>query len=303
MMNYNVKSPPSPSFADIQPVNPLSLSAVRCAATLNLEGGNWLAEGDLNRAYSSFKSALEVLSHAELTLLLRLPSSVYAMAPTPSMQYQEHAEDHQQFLPAAHQQQQIFPSKKLQIYATLAQQTDEILRRNPLSFDSKPHHWSSPSSSTRTCSAQPRIDTTFFVYSEPFLFHPPTSPVTTQCMGLYKAQILFNLAIVFHQGGHAVDESSVFRALRLYDLCLECTISLTDSQELDSLIVTIAALNNKAQIFHEFCETKSLVVVLDTIHMAMVFLPKGVEFMETANLQGILFNVYMLRDLHCARAA
>jgi hypothetical protein len=275
---------------------------------LNVEGGEWLAEGNLQKAYASFKKALEVLSHAELTFFLQFPSSLSAKAPPPSVRHQEHTEHYTNYHPTLHQDQQqlheSFPFKELQIHATLAQQTDEILRRNPLSFNSnRPQDWSSPSSCDRTCIALPPTDTTFFVYDEPFLFHPTTSTVTTQYIGLYKAQILFNLASVLHQSGHSIGESSVFQALRLYDLCLECTLSLADSLGLDSLVVTIAALNNKAQIFHEFCETKSLLVVLDTLRMAMLFLPKGVEVMESAHLEGILFNVYMLRELHCARAA
>ncbi|CAB9526916.1 expressed unknown protein [Seminavis robusta] len=98
-----------------------------------------------------------------------------------------------------------------------------------------------------------------------------------------------------------VDDNSVFNALKLYDLCLENTIALAATQE--GLAITIVALNNKAHIFHEFCEFRSLQVVQETIYAALVFLPKGVQVMDNSMLQGILFNVYMLRNLNCARAA
>ena len=301
----NVTSTRCSSVAETLTIEQCSLASVRRAATLNLEGANWFSNGDMQKAYGSFKSALEVLSHAELTLLLQLPGYAFASVPLPSTQCPTPRIEHcPPFLPQQQQQYgKSLASSNLQKYATMTRQTDEILRVNPFRMNEskKPSHESSKG--TRTSNSRLRVESTFFVYNEPFLFRPPASPVNRQGMGLFKAQILFNLAIVLHQGGQAVNENAVFQALRVYDLCLECTISLLDSQELDSLVVTIAALNNKAQIFHEFCETNSLLVVLDTLQMAMVFLPKGVEFMDGLSLQGILFNVHILRDLQCARAA
>ena len=71
----------------------------------------------------------------------------------------------------------------------------------------------------------------------------------------------------------------------------------------EGLKLTVAALNNKAHIFHEFCATTSLQSVLDTLFLAMAFVPHGTEYMEPLEIQGILFNIYMLRDCTCARAA
>jgi hypothetical protein len=248
----------------------LVLAAMCLASASNNEGAKHLADGDLRRAYVSFKAAFEVLNGAELSLLLQ-QSSLESMV-----------EGDEQFV----------VSKDLQQYAAMTQQTETLLRANPPKF--------LPQSASTGFNKS-----AFFVYKKPFLFAPELEVPTKEKVSLYKAQAMFNLAMVLHQEGNGVDEASIYKALHLYDLSLECSMECNgvSSSSKEGLMLTIAALNNKAHIFHEFCDPRSLQIVLDTLYLALAFLPQGVQVAESSQIQGILFNVYMLRDLNCARAA
>ncbi|CAB9525398.1 expressed unknown protein [Seminavis robusta] len=271
----------------------VGMEALVCAAMLNNGGAHCLANGDFQNAYQSFKNALDMASQAELALLLQNPIATPIVGGQAHPQYtQQHCSTHRHGIQS---------SKQLQNYVTSTQETEGVLKESPLGQCAPPHATTPSPSASRAPS--PFKNSTFFLYNEPFVFYSPDAAqgFTAERVALHKSQILFNLALVHHLAGGCVDDNSVFNALKLYDLCLENTIALAATQE--GLAITIVALNNKAHIFHEFCEFRSLQVVQETIYAALVFLPKGVQVMDNSMLQGILFNVYMLRNLNCARAA
>ena len=292
----------------------LVLAALSLAAASNNDGATCLDNGDMQKAYECFKSALDIINGAELSLLLNPPP------PSPVVQYQQqhNASIEQQCLYQQQQQQQLFqqhqpqhvpqegfPIKGLQQYALLTQHSEALLQGNTSSWFKLPNN----SSAKTNTSFQ---NSPFFVYKKAFLFAPDPAAITRENISFYKSKVMFNLATTIHQGGNCVDESSVYKALNLYDLCLECSmicmtpgaaVSSSSIDRDDSLMLTIAALNNKAHVFYEFCEFPSLQIILDTLFLAMTLLPKGVQPKESQEIQGVLFNVYMLRDLSCARAA
>lgn len=138
----------------------LVLAALCLAAAANNEGAAYLKSGDMQRAYESFKCALEIMNGAELSLLLQAPQETPVIQPL-LQQLQQFQFPYHQLQPQP-QQQQSFPSKELYQYALLTQHTESLLRTNPPSFNPTQHFFKDSSFQTSA----------FFVYKKPFLFLP-----------------------------------------------------------------------------------------------------------------------------------
>ena len=293
----------------------LVLSALSLAAASNNDGAAFLKQRDVQKAYDCFKSSLDIINGAELSLLLNTASPQQKQQPWLthcSSIAQQHYQQHHHHLPQ-HQQIPSFPIKELQQHALLTQRSDVLLQggtANHSFFDASAR----PARSNTTSTSTPFQKSPFFVYKKAFLFAPNPHPssITTRQLQCYKAQVVFNLAATLHQGGNCVDEISVFKALQLYDLALEYSMmGLSTTLREESLLLTMAALNNKAHIFYEFSEFNSLNMLLDTLFWTMTQLAPTTNSTNHSqhqqpspeDVQGVLFNVYMLRDFTCARAA
>jgi len=324
----------------------------------------------LSKAYDAFKKALDITTGAELSLLLLNPASQ-------QQQQQEQQQLHHCCPPE--KTSCCFPIQELEQYASFTQNIETILQQGKpcTSNSSSSSFWNTftdtGSAGTDTSNKQSNINhsdnetfqkSPYFVYEEAFVLNlddavdltekaaaaraaaAATTTILTativskQVVAIFKAKIIFNLAVTLHRGGKCVDETSISKALQLYDLCLQytrCTTlwSLTTNnvknnnnnvkKKNDSplLLLAIATLNNKAHIFYEFSEFTSFRTALDALFTTMTFLPRRTKGRSTTSnatstttttstssqtgerehIQAILFNLYMMRDITCARAA
>lgn len=91
-------------------------------------------------------------------------------------------------------------------------------------------------------------DGSFFVYSNPFIFHPimvETPEYATNC----AAVVLFNLALALHQRGRRANSRSLYRARSLYNMSLALVATMACQDACANL--SVAATNNKAHVHFE----------------------------------------------------
>lgn len=91
-------------------------------------------------------------------------------------------------------------------------------------------------------------DGSFFVYSNPFIFHPilvDTPEYATNC----AAVVLFNLGLALHQRGRRAHSRALYRSRSLYDMSL--TLVSTMSCQAACANLSVAATNNKAHVHFE----------------------------------------------------
>ena len=132
----------------------------------------------------------------------------------------------------------------------------------------------------------------FYVYNEPLQFTTSVKS-TPYDVEFYKATLLFNMGLVLHKMSNCVDAWGVYRAMQFYELSLECCKGCPDHP--NCLEVSTAALNNKAHVFFDHSEFSTSREVLDTLLVTMILRHgRPLQFKED-EVQGILFNLYMLR--------
>lgn len=105
-------------------------------------------------------------------------------------------------------------------------------------------------------------DGSFFVYSNPFIFHPVVTDVpdyATNC----AAVCLFNLALAFHQRGRLADSQALSRAQTLYDMSLTLVGQMPCQAACANL--KMAGTNNKAHVLFEVSEALDAKITLQAL--------------------------------------
>ena len=109
-------------------------------------------------------------------------------------------------------------------------------------------------------------DGSFFVYSNPFIFHPvtvDTPEYATNC----TAVVLFNLALAWHQRGRRADSRALYRARSLYEMSLALVASMSCREACANL--NVAATNNKAHVHFEVSDVGD---AKNTLHALLTIL-------------------------------
>lgn len=109
-------------------------------------------------------------------------------------------------------------------------------------------------------------DGSFFVYSNPFIFHPvmlESPEYATNC----AAVVLFNLGLAMHQRGRRANSRALYRARSLYDMSL--TLVSTMSCQAACANLNVAATNNKADVHFEVSDVGD---AKDTLHTLLSIL-------------------------------
>lgn len=102
----------------------------------------------------------------------------------------------------------------------------------------------------------------FFVYSNPFIFHPITVEVpdyATNC----AAVCLFNLGLAYHQRGRLADSAAVSRAHTLYNMSLALVAQMPCQAACMNL--KVAGTNNLAHVLFEVCESAEAKTTLQAL--------------------------------------
>jgi hypothetical protein len=112
------------------------------------------------------------------------------------------------------------------------------------------------------CNVNDGDDGAYFVYSNPFVFHPvavDTPEYATNCASV----VLFNLGLALHQRGRKADSRSLYRARSMYDMSLQLVSTM--SYQAASANLKVAGTNNKAHVQFEVSDVGDAKNTLHTL--------------------------------------
>jgi hypothetical protein len=121
---------------------------------------------------------------------------------------------------------------------------------------------------------------------------------------LFIAVVLFNLALTSHRQGTVLGRANVLtKASVLYSLVVQLLATCTMPEDAATTILTLLALNNKAQIHYDQCE---YVESVDCMKRVSHIISSGCGFHSALSheaLEGLLLNVMLMRTPSAAQAA
>jgi hypothetical protein len=143
-----------------------------------------------------------------------------------------------------------------------------------------------------------------YVYDRGIMITRTTNEQTSDDMlSLYSAIVLFNMALTSHHEGRLGRELSLKRASLFYSMTVQILNGNTKPDDTSATILTLLALNNKAQIHYDQCEYIQCVDCLEEASIIM----GGVQAIHSAlgqeDIEGILLNVMLLKTPTAAQAA
>jgi hypothetical protein len=123
-------------------------------------------------------------------------------------------------------------------------------------------------------------------------------------ISLYIAIVLFNLALASHCRGIALGRDALLKkASVLYSLVLELLNRLTMPEGTSTTILTLVALNNKAQIHYHWCEYVQSMNCIKDVSTIMGRIPGPHYALNPDDFQGLRLNVMLLNTPSGAQAA
>jgi hypothetical protein len=127
---------------------------------------------------------------------------------------------------------------------------------------------------------------------------------TDGMLSLYIAIVLFNSALASHSEGTALGRNkSLLKASVLYRLVAQLLAGRTTSENLTTTILTLLALNNKAQIQYDLCEYLQSVDCMTQISEIMGSVHGLHSALSHEAVEGLLRNVMLLITPTAAQAA
>ena len=149
--------------------------------------------------------------------------------------------------------------------------------------------------------SNPSEDGSFFVYTNPFIFHPIATDVpdyATNC----AAVCLFNLALVYHQRGRLADSFAYSRAQTLYSMSLAFVAQMPCQAACANL--KIAGTNNKAHVQFEISETPDAKTTLqDLLTILMVCKTANPPPFPAGEIEKFYMNILHMNAATLAGAA
>jgi hypothetical protein len=128
---------------------------------------------------------------------------------------------------------------------------------------------------------------------------------TDETLSLYIAIVLFNLALTSHSEGMALgQERSLRKASVLYTFVVQLVTRCTMPETVPPTILTLLALNNKAQIHYDQTDYVQSVDCMQEISKIMGSSVHGLHSaLRLENVEGLLRNVMLLITPTAAQAA
>jgi hypothetical protein len=123
-------------------------------------------------------------------------------------------------------------------------------------------------------------------------------------ISLYIAVVLFNLALTSHCRGTALGRNALLeKASVLYTLVVELLNRSIMPEDASTTILTLLALNNKAQIRYEQCDYVQSIDCMECISQ-IIGGGRGFHFaLNPDDLEGLMLNVMLLKTPSGAQAA
>jgi hypothetical protein len=127
---------------------------------------------------------------------------------------------------------------------------------------------------------------------------------TDGTLSLYIAIVLFNSALASHSEGTALGRNkSLLKASVLYNFVVQLFSSCTMSENLSAAILTLLALNNKAQIHYDQCEYVQSVDCMNQVAKIMGSVHGLHPALSREDVEGLMCNVMLLITPTAAHAA
>lgn len=142
-----------------------------------------------------------------------------------------------------------------------------------------------------------------YVYDRPLLLDLPTSEDLDAVLALYSASILFNLALSCHMLGRLGKESAFKRATVLYRMSMQLLQNCSASASNTPALLSLFALNNRAQIHYECCDYNQSTFCLKEMSRIMANATYLYTVLPERDIEGLLLNVMLLERPSAAQAA
>jgi hypothetical protein len=144
----------------------------------------------------------------------------------------------------------------------------------------------------------------FYCYDHGIMIADTTKDESEEILSLYSAIVFFNLALVSHRGeGRLRRDKSLKKAALLYGLSAQLLEGPTIPDDMSASILTLFALNNKAQIHYEQCEYIQSVDCMEEISEIMSGVDGLDSNLNTNDIKGLMLNVMLLNVPTAAQAA
>jgi hypothetical protein len=134
-----------------------------------------------------------------------------------------------------------------------------------------------------------------YVYDHGIMISDNVNSDTDETICLYSAIVHFNSALVSHSEGTALGrEKSLMKASMLYSLVVQLLTTYTMPEDTSTSILTLLALNNKAQIHYQQCEYVQSVDCMVKLSEVMGSVPGLDSALGQEDTEEILLNVMQL---------
>jgi hypothetical protein len=142
-----------------------------------------------------------------------------------------------------------------------------------------------------------------YVYNHGIIITRTTDEESEEMLSLYSAIVLFNMALTCHHEGRLGRETSLKKASRFYIMTVQILNGNIMPGDISATILTLLALNNKAQIHYDQCEyiqcddcLKELPRILGTVEAIH-------STLSQEDIKGLLLNVMLMHTPTAAQAA
>jgi hypothetical protein len=152
-------------------------------------------------------------------------------------------------------------------------------------------------------------DTEFYIYHHGIhMITNTTNGVITreseEMLSLYNAIVLFNLALAFHHDGSLGREQSLKTAALLYGMTVQLLARSNNPDDISATILTLLALNNKAQIHYDQCE---YIQSIDCMLIVSEIILDSADGLRSAlnpkDVEGLMLNIILMNAPTAAPAA
>jgi hypothetical protein len=143
-----------------------------------------------------------------------------------------------------------------------------------------------------------------YVYKHGIMISGNVDEETEATISVYIAIVLFNLALASHCQGTALGRDALLKkASVLYSLVVQLLNRCTMPEYASTTILTLLALNNKAQIHYDQCEYAESVSCMKSVSEIMGHIPGLHSALNSDDLEGLMLNVMLLWRPSGAQAA
>jgi hypothetical protein len=142
-----------------------------------------------------------------------------------------------------------------------------------------------------------------YVYDHGIMITDITNGESEEMLSLFIAIVLFNLALATHREGRLGREKSLKKAAMLYSITAQLLTGDAMPDDMSASILTLFALNNKAQIHYEQCEYIQSVDCMEEISEIMSGVDGLDSNLNSNDVEGLMLNVMLLKIPTAAQAA